>query len=108
MNPSAYFIRSKIISFILNIKGRNELLVLEFSLPPSLSGRLYIEKEFQKIIWIVLKPQHPTPVLSALSRTRKRSLKTRVLDVHYDKSHMKCYNFCQQYKDHFAIAEATG
>ena len=108
MNPSACSIRSKIISSIPNIEGRNEFLVLEFSLPPPLSERLYIEEEFQKIIWIVLEPQHPTPVLSAPSRTRKRLLKTRVLDMYYDKSHIECYNFCQQCEDHFAIAEATG
>ncbi len=29
-------------------------------------------------------------------------LKAKILDVYRGKSHMECYNFCQQYEDHFA------
>ena len=34
-------------------------------------------------------------------------LKVKTLDVYCDRSHMEYYNFCQQYKDHFATCEAT-
>ena len=39
---------------------------------------------------------------------RKQSLKVKVLEVYYGKLHMDCYHFCQQCKDHFENAEATG
>ncbi len=34
-------------------------------------------------------------------------LKAKTPDVYYGRSHMECYNFCQQYEDHFAICGAT-
>ena len=39
---------------------------------------------------------------------RERSLKAKVPEVYYGKSHMDCYHFCQQCKDHFETAGATG
>ena len=39
---------------------------------------------------------------------RKKPVKAGSPDVYCDKSHMECYNFCQQCKDHFATAEAMG
>ena len=39
---------------------------------------------------------------------RKGQLKARFPDLYYGKSHMECYYFCQQCKDHFDIAGATG
>ena len=38
----------------------------------------------------------------------KKPLKARSPDVYCGKSHMKCYKFCQQCEDHFAIAGAKG
>ena len=38
----------------------------------------------------------------------KRSLKAKVSEVYYGKSHIDCYHFCQQCKDHFETAGATG
>ncbi len=35
-------------------------------------------------------------------------LKAKTPDVYYNRSHMECYNFCQQCKDHFATSRATG
>ena len=35
-------------------------------------------------------------------------LKAKTLNVYCNRFHIECYNFCQQYKDHFAIAGATG
>ncbi len=34
-------------------------------------------------------------------------LKAKTPDVYRGKSHMECYNFCQQCEDHFAICGAT-
>ena len=39
---------------------------------------------------------------------RERFLKAKVLEVYYGKSYMDCYHFCQQCKDHFETAGATG
>ncbi len=35
-------------------------------------------------------------------------LKAKNPDVYYGRSHMECYNFCQQCEDHFATCGATG
>ena len=39
---------------------------------------------------------------------RKRFLKAKVSEENYGKSHMDCYHFCQQCKDHFETTGATG
>ena len=39
---------------------------------------------------------------------REQSLKAKVPEMYYGKSHMDCYHFCQQCKDHFETAGATG
>ena len=38
----------------------------------------------------------------------KQSLKAKVPDVYYGKSHMDCYHFCQQCKNYFETVEAIG
>ena len=38
---------------------------------------------------------------------RERSLKAKVPEIYYGKSHMDCYHFCQQCKDHFETVRAT-
>ncbi len=35
-------------------------------------------------------------------------LTAKTLNVYHGRSHMEYYNFCQQYKDHFATCGATG
>ena len=37
----------------------------------------------------------------------KQTLKARVPEVYYGKSHIDCYHFCQQCKDYFETAGAT-
>ena len=39
---------------------------------------------------------------------RKQTFKAKVSEMYYGKLHMNCYHFCQQYKDHFKTAGATG
>ena len=38
----------------------------------------------------------------------RKKLWAHSLDVYYEKSHMDCYNFCQQCDDYFATVEAIG
>ena len=42
------------------------------------------------------------------SAERKRSLKAKVPEVYYGKSHMDCYHFCQQCENYFETDGATG
>ncbi len=35
-------------------------------------------------------------------------LKAKTLDVYCNRSYMECYNFCQQYEDHFTTCGVTG
>ena len=37
---------------------------------------------------------------------REKPLKARSPDVYHGKSHIECYNFCQQCEDHFTTAGA--
>ena len=53
----------------------------------------------------------PAPVLTpapVVAETHREKLKARSPDLYCGKSHMDCYNFCQQCEDYFAIAGATG
>ena len=63
----------------------------------------YTEKDLQKILRTILKAS-----ASLFDGPREKSLKTRSPDVYCGKSHIEYYNFCQQYKDHFATARAKG
>ena len=52
-----------------------------------------------------------TPALTAAemdAEPRERPLKARLPDLYYGDSHIECYWFCQQCKDHFNIARAKG
>ncbi len=48
--------------------------------------------------------QNPSPIHT---EPRERPLKTRFPKLYFGKSHMDCYNFCQQCEDHFDTAQAT-
>ena len=61
----------------------------------------YTEENLQRIFKTILKAR-----ALPSDGPREKPLKARSPDIYYGKSHMECYNFCQQYKDHFAIAEA--
>ena len=63
----------------------------------------YTEEDLQRILRIVLEARAPPS-----DSPREKPLKARSSDVDCGKSHMECYNFCQQYEDHFATAEAKG
>ena len=63
----------------------------------------YTEEDLQQILKAVLEAKVP-----ASDEPLEKLLKARSPDVYRGKSHMECYNFCQQCKDHFAIARAKG
>ena len=73
--------------------------------PPTVKPLIakYIEEDLQKILRTVLKAQAPSSDGSC-----EKLLKARSLDVYCSKSHMECYNFCQQCENHFATARAKG
>lgn len=48
------------------------------------------------------------PVQSQSFGPRKRPLKAWFPDLYYRKSHLDCYQFCQQCENHFRTASATG
>ena len=63
----------------------------------------YTEEDLQNIFRTVLKTRaHPS------DGPHEKPLKARSPDVYCGKSHIECYNFCQQCKDHFATAGAKG
>ena len=61
----------------------------------------YTEKDLQKIFRMVLERQ--VPLSNGIC---EKPLKAKSSDVYHGKSHIKCYNFCQQCEDHFAIGAA--
>ena len=61
----------------------------------------YTEKNLQRIPRTVLKARAPLS-----DGSREKSLKAKSPDVYCGKSHMECYNFCQQCEDHFATTGA--
>ena len=63
----------------------------------------YTEEGLQKILRTVLEAR-----ALPFDGVCKRPLKARSPDVYRGKSHMECYNFCQQYEYHFATAGAKG
>ena len=81
------------------------------ALTTATSVSTYSEDDLQRIFKAVLEAQAPAPSpVSALviSEISQKKLKTRFPDVNCGKSHINCYNFCQQCKDYFAIVGATG
>ena len=69
----------------------------------------YSKDDLQQIFKVVLEALAlalaPAPVIS---KVLWEKLKANFLDVYREKSHMDCYNFCQQYKDYFATVGAMG
>lgn len=62
-----------------------------------------MEEDFQRCIKVCMEAKNLTENVP-----RKRPLKARLPDAYYGKSHMDCYQFCQQCEDHFDTAGARG
>ena len=63
----------------------------------------YTEEDLQRIFQTVLKAWAPPS-----NGPREKPLKAKLPDVYCGKSHIECYNFCQQCEDYFTIARAKG
>ena len=81
--------------------SQDEALVNPPAVEPPIAK--YTEEDLQRIFRTVLEARAP-PSDGAC----EKPLNARSPDVYYGKSHMECYNFCQQYEDHFATAGAKG
>ena len=73
----------------------------------------YLEADLQQIFRTVLevRPLAPAPAPQPLvfpDGPCERPLKARFLELYCGKTHIECYNFIQQYEDHFATAGAKG
>ena len=69
------------------------------------SAAWYSAKDLQRILKIILEAR----ALACQSKILcKRPLKARAPDLYRGKTHMECYNFCKQCKDHFATSSTTG
>ena len=71
----------------------------------------YSEADLQRILRTVLEARPPALApapqpLAFPNSPRKRPLKARFSKLYCNKTHMECYNFIQQCKDHFATAKA--
>ena len=65
----------------------------------------------QRIFKIVLEARAPAPAPApapVVSEVLRDKLKARSPDVYCGKSHIDCYNLCQQCEDYFASAGAMG
>ena len=73
----------------------------------------YSEDDLQQILKTFLdsRPLASVPAPAAALHyedPRERPLKARFPDIYQGKTHLECYNFFKQCKDHFATAGATG
>ena len=82
-----------------------------FTTAPS-SVAQYLKNDLQQILKTVLDFRPfvpllaPAPACQQYKSLYKRLLKAEFLDVYWDTTHLKCYNFFQQCEDYFAIASA--
>ena len=79
----------------------------------------YLEDDLQRIVKTIPEARPlPLPALASVPTLVvataphykgpcKWPLKARFPDIYWDKTHLECYNFLQQCKDHFATAGAT-
>ena len=81
--------------------------------PAAASIPKYSEDNLKRIFKAVLEARVPAPAPAlvpapVVSEVPQEKLKARFPDVYCRKSHMDCYNFCQQCEDYFATAGAMG
>ena len=79
----------------------------------------YLNDDLQRIVKTILEARSfplptsaPIPVFIVAAAPhyeglREWPLKVRFPDIYWGKTHLECYNFFQQYKNHFAITGAT-
>ncbi len=67
--------------------------------PQDPDANRYSQQDLDRIIQILLQ--------NSKGRSGDK-FKAKTLNVYRGRSHMECYNFCQQYEDHFTTCGATG
>ena len=78
---------------------------------PATNVPKYSKDDLQRIFKTVLEARAPAPTSTpapVVSEVPQDKLKARSLNIYCEKSHMDCYNFCQQCEDYFATAGAIG
>ncbi len=70
-----------------------------FPAPPAPDVARYTQKDMDHLLQTFLQ--------ASKGRSGDK-VKVKTPDVYCGRSHMECYNFCQQCKDHFATCRATG
>ena len=90
--------------------------------PAATSVLKYSEDDLQRILKAVLEARAPVPAPAPVlapapapvlapapivAEAPREKLKARSPDLYRGKSHMDCYNFCQQCEDYFATVGAT-
>ena len=79
---------------------------------PLFSIAQQLENDFQQILRTILNSRPhvlllaPAPTLQKYKSLHERWLNAWFLDVYWGKTHLECYNFFQQYEDHFATTGA--
>ena len=79
--------------------------------PAATSVPNYFQDDLQRILKAVLEARAPAlaPTLALVNfEVPQEKVKAHSPDVYRRKSHIDCYNFCQQCKDYFATIRATG
>ncbi len=80
--------------------------------PTSVATTLSNNDFFQKFIQICIERVKDWDQIASSAKAKEkaldRSLKPQNLDIYYGYLHIKCYYFCQQYKDHFEVVGSFG
>ena len=82
--------------------------------PPAIYSGMYTDADLQRATKLALKLfiQGQTHAQGSKSAARDKALdrflKPRNPDLYYKSSHMECYHFCRQCKDHFETAGIKG
>ena len=72
---------------------------------PAPAPAKYTDTDFHQFMKVFMDTQERS---ETHKRPRESLFKACFPDLYYEKSHMDCYQFCQQCENHFEIAGATG
>ena len=73
----------------------------EASTPPEAPTLPLVPPPTEDLFTRFIKVFMETTQVQALAEPRERLLKARTLEIYFRKSHMDCYQFCQQCEDYF-------
>lgn len=64
----------------------------------------YLKNDLQHIFKTILEAKILITLIAILNKYFQRLFKAKFPNVYHGKTHMECYNFCQQCKNYFAMA----